>query len=340
MSKTTSTKPKVDHDHSGHDHSGHDHAGHAHAHATPADNIVQPNSKITVTVSWKKVEPVYTQVLQKAAQHLKADGFRLGKVPPHLAEKMLKKDALYEEVIEKVLPTEYSAALKDSKKLPISRPEVEPIQLEKGQDWIFDIYFAEQQPVVLGKYQDSVKKAAKEAQKEIEERNAEMKKAAKTEPKAGETAPDKTATPTELTEAQVEDVKLKHIFKILVETVKPKVQEILVRTEVNREIQRLVDQLCQLNLKVEDYLKSRQVTPEQLQQEYAASAVTSLQIEFILAEIAKEQKLAVTDKEIDETLEKIGGGKLSAEQRQDADYRSYLFSTLLKQKVVQHLLNV
>ncbi len=304
---------------------------------TPTENVVLPNSKITVTLIWAQVEPAYTQVLQKAAQNLKADGFRKGKVPAQLAEKMLKKDALYEEVIEQVLPAAYTKALQDSKKLPISRPEVDPVQLEKGKDWIFDIYFAEQQPVELGNYQPAVKKGLQEAKKEIDERTAELKKNAKEDAKAED---DKNKAPTELTETQQEDVKLKHIFKLLVETVKPKVQELLIRAEVNREIQRLVDQLRQLNLKVEDYLRSRQVTAEQLQQEYAASALTSLQIEFILAEISREQKFTVEEKEIEDMLEKIGGGTLSKEQRQDSDYRSYIFSNLLKQKVVKYLLSL
>lgn len=301
-----------------------------------AENIVQPNSKISVTVPWTIVEPVYTKLLQKAAKNVKADGFRIGKVPPHVAEKFIKKDAFYDEVIQQVLPPAYSQALQDAKKAPISRPDVEPVQVEKGKDWAFDIYFAEKQPIALGKYQDEVKKAVKDAQKEIEEKNAELKKAPEAE---HDHTPDHKH-PTELTPPQQEDIKLKHIFKALVESIKPKVQEILVRAEVNRELQRLVEQLGQLNLKVEDYLKSRNATVEQLQQEYAASAVTSLQIEFILAEMAQEQKMTVTDAEIDKTLDTVADGKLSKEQRQDPDYRSYLFSTLLKQKVVQYLLNI
>src|SRR5260221_10631936 len=58
--KTTATQP-VD-EHAGHDHAGHDHSDHDHNHG---DNIVQPNSKITVTVAWAKVQPVYDRVLKK-----------------------------------------------------------------------------------------------------------------------------------------------------------------------------------------------------------------------------------------------------------------------------------
>jgi len=307
------------------------------------ENLILPNSKVTVTLAWSQVEPAYNQVLQKAAQNVKADGFRIGKVPPQVAEKLINKEALYEEVVQRVLPQAYSKALQDQKKLPISRPEVDPVKMEKGEDWVFDVFFAEMQPVELGKYEDTVKKALLAAQKELKEKTDELKKTAESKKDEKEEPGHEGhhhETPKELTVDQQEDIKLKHIFRSLVETVKPKVQEILIHAEVNRELQRLLDQLRQLNLKVEDYLRSRQITGEQLQQEYAGTALTSLQIEFILAEIAKAQKITVEDKEVNDMLDKIGGGKLTEAQKQDSEYRSYLFSTLLKQKVVKHLISL
>ncbi len=285
------------------------------------ESLIIENSKVTVTLPWSSVEPAYNKVLNKAAQHVKADGFRKGKVPPAMAEKMISQQALFEETLQQVLPPAYSKVIQDLKKLPITRPEIEPVEMEKGKDWVLNVYFAEQQPVELGKYQAEVKAVLKDAEKEVKELETKLK-----------------AEKKEITEHQKEDIQLKHVFQKLIASIKPKVQELLVREEVNRQVQTLVDQLRQLNLKVEDYLKSRQMTGQQLQQEYAASALTSLQLEFILAEIAKDLKLTVVDKEIEETLDKIADGKLPVQQKQNPDYRSYIFSTLLKQKVVKHLL--
>ncbi len=332
-----------DHNHDDHDHAGHDHSGHTHAHGDEPQShpYVAQNTKIMVTVPWKTVKVAYDAVLQKLAQTVKADGFRKGKVPPAIVEKMVEQNKLFEEVLDRVLPQAYSDALKAEKKLPISRPEIEPIHMEKDKDWEFAIYFAEKPEITLGKFQDAVKKGFKEAKEEIKKVNEERAKVAKKDDKADEKN-DKTPTAaTEpLTEPQQEDVKIRHIFQNLVETVKPKVPELLIRTQVDQDLQRLSDQLRQLNLSAEDYLKSRQMKVEDLRGEYATQALMTLQIEFILAEIARDQKITVDEKELNETLDKVADGKLPLEQRNDPDYRSYVFSTLLKQKVLKYLLSL
>lgn len=293
---------------------------------TPApqkDSLVAENSKLTLTIPWDKVKVEYDKSLRHIAQNLKADGFRKGKVPPAMAESMVDQNHILEHTLEHVLPPAYSETIKAAKKVPISQPHIEPVQMEKGKDWIFTVYFAEQPDVKLGDYTKAVSNAKKDADKEI----AETIKNAKKDDKP-------------LTAHQKEDIQIKHIFKHLVESVKPKVPELLIRQEVNRELQRLSDQLQQLKLSADDFLKSRQMTLEQLRQEYAASALTTLQLEFILAAIAKESKTTVEDKEVDEMLDKVGNGTLSKEQKQNQEYRSYVFSTLLKQKVMTHLLRV
>jgi FKBP-type peptidyl-prolyl cis-trans isomerase (trigger factor) len=333
MSKTdkTSTPKTANTDHT-------DHTGHDHTHAP----IVE-NSKITVKIPWAKVAPSYDKILKKAAQNVKTDGFRIGKVPLPIVEQMIDKSKLLEQVLDEVLPAAYREALVDSKKIPISQPEIDPIAMEKGKDWEFNIFFAEKPEIVLGKYQDAVKKGLAEAAKEITEKEKELKTdpaKAKAANKTTQPSDEKPAAPTELTDAQKDDVKLKHIFKHLVDSVQPKVQEILVRQDANREIERLVQQLDQLKIDVNDYLKSRGMEAEQLRQEYMGIALSTLQLEFILAEIAKDQKITVSDQEVDKTLDEMTGGKMTPEERAQSEYRSYLFSTLVKQKVVKHLLTL
>lgn len=286
--------------------------------------LIAPNSQVTISIPWEKIKAAYDKTLAKVALTVKTDGFRKGKVPAKLAESMVDQNKLYDQAIQDLFPEFYLAEIQKTGKKPISQPDVEPISTEKDQAWTFTVHFAERPEIKLGDYQPIITKATKTAEKEIAEKVAEAAKAEK---------------PVEVTEAQKEDVKLKHIFRELAETIKPQIPELLIRQEVNHELEHLVDQLRQLNIKVEDYLKSRQITPEQLQQEYAAMALSSLQIEFIIAEIAKDQKMTVADEEIEKMLDQVGGGKMSAADRQNPDTRSYVFSSLLKQKVIQKLLN-
>jgi FKBP-type peptidyl-prolyl cis-trans isomerase (trigger factor) len=337
MSKKATT-PKT-HTHAAGDNAQNHTHTHDHTHAPKGELHVLPNSQVTVTITWDKVEPVYQKVLQKAAHQVKMDGFRQGKVPASIAEGMLKPGALVEEVLQQILPAAYSEEIKKSQKKPISSPEIDPVAVDKGKDWVLTVYFAEVQPVELGKYQDVVKKSLKEAEKEIAEKLKGLEKADSDSKSTSKNAKKPNeASATTLSDEEKENMKMTHVFRALLENIHNKVQEILVHAEVRREIEHLLQQLRQLNLKVEDYLSSRQMNAEALQQEYAIQAVGTLRLEFILAEIAKEQKLTVEDKEIDDVLDKVADGKLSAKQRQDVDYRSYLFSTLLKQKVMKHLL--
>ena len=330
-------KAEETHDHAAHDHdhSDHDHAGHTHAQPAKHPHVIE-NSKITITIPWSEVKVAYDKVLQRAAQHVKADGFRKGKVPANIAEGMIKPSALFEETVQIVLPPAYSKAIQDAKKLPISQPEVDPVQMEKDIDWIFDIYFAEKQPLELGEYQKEVKKAIKAAEEEIKNADEAIQK----EKKGKDEKSEKAAEAKPLTDEQKEDIKIRHIFRNLIEKIQPKVQEILIRSEVNRELQRLADQLNQLSIPVDSYLSSRQMTVEQLRQEYAISALSTLQLEFILGEVARVEKMDASEQEINDILDKVENGKLTEKQRQNPDYRSYVFSTIVKQKVVKHLLSL
>jgi FKBP-type peptidyl-prolyl cis-trans isomerase (trigger factor) len=336
MSKSQATPKDTTHDHS---HDGHDH-NHTHDHNHPTLPIA-PNSNVTVTLPWATVEPAYQKAVRRFAKGAKVDGFRKGKVPAAIAEQMVDQSALVEHVLQQVLPDAYAAAIKAADKKPISQPEIEPVKADKGSDWELIAYFAETPEIKLGKYKDAVKKAVKESEKEIKDREEELKKKAKEEKKPEQVTAEATQeAPTSLTDAQKDDVKTKHIFKHLVEAVSPKIPELLVRREADRELRRLLDQLDQLKLSVESFLQSRQMTADQLRLEYISSAATTLQLEFILAEIGKEEKLTAENKEVDETLEKMFGEKLTDEQRSNTEYRSYVFSTLVKQKIIKFLLSL
>ena len=291
---------------------------------------------------WTTVEPTYQKGVRRFAKNAKVDGFRKGKVPAGLAEQMINQSALVEHVLQQVLPEAYAEAIKAADKKPISQPEIDPVKAEKGSDWELIAYFAETPEIRLGKYKDAIKKAAKESEKEIKDREEEVKNKAKKEkkPEQEAAAEEAQATPTTFTDAQKDDIRTKHIFKQLVEAVSPKIPELLVRREADRELRRLLDQLNQLKLSIESFLQSRQMTADQLRLEYISSAATTLQLEFILAEIGKEEKITAEENEVDETLKKMFGEKLTEEQRSNGEYRSYIFSTIVKQKIIKFLLSL
>lgn len=185
MTKTTST-PKTSKNTAKtavHDHD-HDHSGHTHAQdQQPVGLPIAPNSHIHITLKWADVEPAYQKGVRRFAQTAKVDGFRKGKVPVEMVEKMIDQSALVEYVLQLVLPDTYAAVVKAEDKHPISQPEIEPIEIEKGKDWKLTASFAEAPVINIDKYKDIVKKAKKAAQKDIADQEAELVKKAKEAPK-------------------------------------------------------------------------------------------------------------------------------------------------------------
>jgi len=281
---------------------------------------IAPNAHVHVTLPWADVAPAYQKAIRRFSQTAKADGFRKGKVPLEMVEKMVDQSALVEYVLQQVLPAAYAEQVKKDDKHPVSQPEIEPVEIEKGKDWKLNASFAEAPAINLGDYKATVKKAKKAAEKDIADQEAEK--------------------PASLTDQQKDDLRTRQIFKGLVEDIQPQIAELLVRREADRQIRQLLEQLEKLQLTVESYLKSRNITAEQLRLEYLSAAATSLQLEFILAEIGKTEKLSVDDKEIDEMMTQVFGDTVTKEQTQNDEYRSYVFNTLVKQKIVKYLLSL
>jgi len=300
----------------------------------PAPSLpIAPNSQVKITVPWTTVDPAYQKALRRYARDVKIDGFRKGKAPLHLVEGMVKQTALIEYVLQVILPDAYAAVIQAEDKHPISQPEVDPVKIDKGSDWELIAYFAETPEIKLTKYDEAVKKGIQEAEQEIATQEKTLQE------NTAEQLTEKTQ-PINLTAEQKDELKTRFIFKQLVELFHPQIPELLVRREADRELRRLVEQLEQHKLSVERYLESRQMDAEQLRLEYLSAAVTSLQLEFILAEIGKAEKITVDEKEIDDTLDRVFGEKLSDTQRQNNEYRSYVFSSVVKQKIAKHLLSL
>ncbi len=66
-----------------------------------------------------------TKVFKKQAASISVPGFRKGKAPRHIIEKMYGKGVFYEDAINALLPTEYDAALAESGIEAVSAPEID-----------------------------------------------------------------------------------------------------------------------------------------------------------------------------------------------------------------------
>lgn len=294
------------------------------AEKTAAESPVIDNTIIKITIPWEKAEPAYHSARQSFAQTVKAPGFRKGKVPPDVAEKLMGTAKIIEKALEKVLPDIYMEKVKEEKRLPLTHPELRGVKLDIGSDWIVEAEIAERPEIKLGDYKKVVTEAKKHVRKELEEQEKKN------------LAENKEAKP--FTDVQKKEATLEHIYQDLVGTIKPKIQDLLVRREVEYDIQQLGRQLQAMNFTFQEYLERRKMTETELTQQMAASALGRLQIIFVLDEIAKENKLDVTDKEIDAYIEEKVEAIIRTQYAKNMEYRQMVGQTLLRQKVSDFLL--
>ena len=138
-------------------------------------------AKLTIEVSAEELEKAIEKVYQKQKKNISVPGFRNGKVPRAMVEKMYGKEVFYEDAANELIPTAYEKAYDECGENIVSTPKVEVTQIEAGKPFIFTAEVALKPEVTLGAYKgievDKVEAAVsdEEVDAEIErerERNA------------------------------------------------------------------------------------------------------------------------------------------------------------------------
>ena len=108
--------------------------------------------KLTVEVETEAVDAAIKSAYNKQKNKIAIPGFRKGKVPQAMIEKMYGPEVIYEDAANTMLQAQYPAAVEQSGVDVVSRPTVEVTQIEKGKPFIFTAEVAKRPEVTLGKY--------------------------------------------------------------------------------------------------------------------------------------------------------------------------------------------
>lgn len=138
-------------------------------------------AKLTVEVAAEAVEKALQAAYLKQRKQINIPGFRKGKVPRQMIEKMYGPEVFYDEAANNMIPDAYAKAYDESELDIVSQPKIEVVQMEKGKPFIFTAEVATKPEVTLGDYKGlkvdkvSTRVTQKEVDEEIEkerERNA------------------------------------------------------------------------------------------------------------------------------------------------------------------------
>ncbi|MGN1171988.1 MAG: trigger factor [Lachnospiraceae bacterium] len=109
-------------------------------------------AKLTIEVPAEELEKAIQSAYQKNKGKISVPGFRKGKVPRQLIEKMYGKEVFYEDAANELLPTAYEQAVEECTEEIVSSPKIEVTQIEAGKPFIFTAEVALKPEVKLGKY--------------------------------------------------------------------------------------------------------------------------------------------------------------------------------------------
>ena len=116
------------------------------------ENLEKNMAKLTVEVPAEELEKALQAAYMKEKNKISVPGFRKGKVPRKMIEKMYGAAIFYEEAANILIQDNYAQAMEESGADIVSRPVIDVVQIEAGKPFIFTAEVAVRPEVKLGKY--------------------------------------------------------------------------------------------------------------------------------------------------------------------------------------------
>ncbi len=109
-------------------------------------------AKLTIEVPAEELEKAIEKAYQKQKKNISVPGFRKGKVPRAMIEKMYGKEVFYEDAANEIIPGAYEKAYDECEENIVSTPTIDVVQIEAGKPFIFTAEVALKPEVTLGAY--------------------------------------------------------------------------------------------------------------------------------------------------------------------------------------------
>ncbi len=135
------------------------------------EKLEKSMAKLTIEVSAEDFNAAMDKAYQKSKGRISLPGFRKGKAPRAMIEKMYGPSIFYEDAANIVIPDAYEAAAEESGLEIVAQPEIDIEQVEKGKAFIFTAVVAVKPEVTLGEYKgiEVEKKSVEVSEEEVSE---------------------------------------------------------------------------------------------------------------------------------------------------------------------------
>ncbi|MEG2718973.1 MAG: trigger factor [Clostridia bacterium] len=121
-------------------------------------HTVEKLSGSKVKISFKVPAAQFDEAIDKAylktRGSINVPGFRKGKAPRKLIERMYGDMVFYDDALELLFPEAYTTAVKENQLMPVGRPELDVQEMEKGKDLVFSCDVFVMPEITLGEYKN------------------------------------------------------------------------------------------------------------------------------------------------------------------------------------------
>jgi FKBP-type peptidyl-prolyl cis-trans isomerase (trigger factor) len=299
----------------------------------------------------------YDLLIQEYAKDSDIKGFRKGKVPADMINNQVKEMVKF-ETFEKVAPLYINTALSKENVEPIAPPEYKEIpKILDGLDITFTITVTTMPDFKLGDVSKIKidKKKLKVEDKEIEDAIEDLKKTQETKEKE---VNDKWAK--EIAKViNAEDVKTLEELKTKIkdalqsqkdhyqlhqlqdealrqgiEISKIEIPESAIKFEASEREKAFNQDMQSKGVKIEDFLKANNITIEKMRELWLKDAKDALEADTFLSLYSKENKIEITDEELEQKINSIKASQPNADKNifSNPQWREYIKNVERKEK--------
>ena len=109
-------------------------------------------AKLTIEVPAEEFDAAMNKAYNKMKGSIAVPGFRKGKAPRKMIERVYGAAVFYEDAADILIPDAYEKALSEIDEIVVSRPSIDIVQIEAGKPFIFTAEVALKPEVTLGQY--------------------------------------------------------------------------------------------------------------------------------------------------------------------------------------------
>ena len=128
---------------------------------------------LTFTIGQDAIKPELDRVFNKVKKDINLPGFRKGHLPRAVFNQKFGEEALYQDVLNALLPAAYEAAVAEAGLEVVAQPKIDVVSMEKGQDWTINAEVVTKPEVKLGDYKNLT--VSVEATKEVSDEEVDAK---------------------------------------------------------------------------------------------------------------------------------------------------------------------